>query len=189
MGSLFTTYNDRILIIGGGMQYQDGSHIVLIGKDSEKNVTDPSMVNGFAINTGEDETYGTGRLIGKVNGSLTWNELDLANSAIIAKNITKNGYIKYKNGLIIQWIKIDLATINYTIISSGEKLATTALNLFIKGGNDTNWAWGSINRWNGTEPNLEHSNYTAVSSGNTINILTNWLGKSFTMSILVIGYN
>ena len=35
--------------------------------------------------------------------ALTWNGNDLAGSAIVAKSLENNGYIKYASGLIIQW--------------------------------------------------------------------------------------
>lgn len=41
---------------------------------------------------------------GALNGnSLTWNGNDLAGSAIVAKSLGVNGYVKYASGLIIQW--------------------------------------------------------------------------------------
>ena len=35
--------------------------------------------------------------------ALTWNGNDLAGSAIVAKSLGANGYVKYASGLIIQW--------------------------------------------------------------------------------------
>ena len=35
--------------------------------------------------------------------ALTWNGNDLAGSAIVAKSLKPNGYIKYASGLVIQW--------------------------------------------------------------------------------------
>jgi hypothetical protein len=35
--------------------------------------------------------------------NLTWNANDLAGSAIVAKSLGTNGYIKYASGLIVQW--------------------------------------------------------------------------------------
>ena len=35
--------------------------------------------------------------------SLTWNNNDIAGSAIVAKSLGDNGYVKYASGLIIQW--------------------------------------------------------------------------------------
>ena len=43
-------------------------------------------------------------MLGYSDGTLTWNDNDLAGNAIVEKLITTNGYIKYANGLIIQWL-------------------------------------------------------------------------------------
>ena len=41
---------------------------------------------------------------GELTGNaLTWNGNDLAGSAIVAKSLNQDGYIKYASGLIIQW--------------------------------------------------------------------------------------
>jgi hypothetical protein len=41
---------------------------------------------------------------GALTGSnLTWNANDLGGSAIVAKSLGENGYIKYASGLILQW--------------------------------------------------------------------------------------
>jgi hypothetical protein len=43
------------------------------------------------------------KLVGDQNGNLVWGSNDLAGSAIVAKSLSANGYIKYASGLIIQW--------------------------------------------------------------------------------------
>ena len=55
-------------------------------------------------------------LVGYSDGTLKWNNNDLAGNAIIEKLITTNGYIKYANGLIIQWLyNIEIGFYNQTI--------------------------------------------------------------------------
>lgn len=50
-------------------------------------------------------TTGTNRVVlrGTVGGALEWGNNDLGGSAIVAKSLGANGYIKYANGLIMQW--------------------------------------------------------------------------------------
>ena len=72
------------------------------------------MLNGGEnpINTGFSQLFAFNALNesqsilkGAPNGSLEWNTNDLAGAAIVAKSLTTNGYIKYANGLIIQWTR------------------------------------------------------------------------------------
>ena len=42
-------------------------------------------------------------MLGYPDGTLTWNNTDLAATAITNKSIVENGYIRYANGLMIQW--------------------------------------------------------------------------------------
>ena len=58
--------------------------------------------NGFFTLNANDGTTNSS-LVGRPNGSLTWNGLDLSGASIESKNIYLNGYIKFACGLIIQW--------------------------------------------------------------------------------------
>ena len=65
-----------------------------------ENPTNTGFFQLFAFNAlNESQSI----LKGAPNGSLEWNTNDLAGAAIVAKSLTTNGYIKYANGLIIQW--------------------------------------------------------------------------------------
>lgn len=45
--------------------------------------------------------------------ALTWNGNDLTGSAIVAKSLANNGYIKYASGLIIQWGRRKYSELNF----------------------------------------------------------------------------
>ena len=45
------------------------------------------------------------KLEGKPNKSLTWNNNDLAGTAIVSKTLAVNGYIQFASGLMIQWLE------------------------------------------------------------------------------------
>ena len=53
-----------------------------------------------------------GALAGK---SLTWNGDDLAGSAIVAKSLGINGYVKYASGLTIQWEQGEIASFSNNV--------------------------------------------------------------------------
>ena len=55
----------------------------------------------FALKANNGSVYAN--LVGRPNGALTWAGNDLAGSAIVAKSLGANGYIKYASGFIIQW--------------------------------------------------------------------------------------
>jgi hypothetical protein len=55
------------------------------------------------------------KLVGEQNGNLVWGSNDLAGSAIVAKSLSANGYIKYASGLIIQWGRLIPSATEQTI--------------------------------------------------------------------------
>ena len=62
---------------------------------------------------------------GALNGnSLTWNGNDLAGSAIEAKSLSNNGYVRYASGLVIQWFSSTEITIAAN--TSGSYIKTTS---------------------------------------------------------------
>ena len=88
--------NDSFLRLNGGINSGSGAFLQLNGKDEP---TNPCMFDLMAA----DGVSTTTRLRGFPNGNLTWNGNDLAGSAIVAKSLSANGYIKYASGLIIAW--------------------------------------------------------------------------------------
>lgn len=58
--------------------------------------------NGQFVLTARNSSGHTS-LYGKPNGELIWKENDLSGAAIVAKSLNINGYIKFANGLIMQW--------------------------------------------------------------------------------------
>jgi hypothetical protein len=61
------------------------------------------------------DTIQSGEMCGYPDGRLTWNGNDLAGSAIVAKSLSANGYVKYASGLIIQWGTTQITSIPHTI--------------------------------------------------------------------------
>lgn len=68
------------------------------------------MVIGDTIQDGS-VTWKVNKALGLIGGgdltgdALTFNANDLAGAAVVDKSLGENGYIKYANGLIIQWGK------------------------------------------------------------------------------------
>lgn len=55
----------------------------------------------FVLNANNGKTNFS--LVGRPNGSLTWNDNNLSGAAIAAQNLAATGYIKFANGLTMQW--------------------------------------------------------------------------------------
>ena len=88
--------NDEGLILCGGSSLYNGAHLELYGKDF-------SAANGAFKLTTIRADGGSINLFGNGSGGLWWMGNDLAGAAIVAKNLAENGYIKFANGLILQW--------------------------------------------------------------------------------------
>lgn len=87
--------SSEITLWGGAGIYSGGS-MVLYGRtrtDGFKGVAQlRAMIEGASKN-----------LLCYPDGRMTWGENDLAGSAIVAKNLSPNGYVKRASGEIIQW--------------------------------------------------------------------------------------
>lgn len=66
--------------------------------------------NGGCFNFRAKNSGGGFDLCGFPSGRLDWGVNDLAGSAIVAKSLGTNGYVKYASGLIIQWKIGEFAT-------------------------------------------------------------------------------
>ena len=66
------------------------------------NFDDIDSIGKFVIGA-TSKTATSKNLEGYPSGALTWVGNDLGGSAIIAKSLGTNGYIKYASGLILQW--------------------------------------------------------------------------------------
>lgn len=86
--------NTSRLSLSGGNQ---SAYMNLYGKEC----TETNNQSAFAI-CAHNGTISKA-LLGKLDGSLLWDGNDLAGSAIVAKSLGANGYIKYASGLIVQW--------------------------------------------------------------------------------------
>jgi hypothetical protein len=92
--TLFTTNDNGGIVLRGGTGYRKGALLALFGKDNTN--------AGRFMLSADNGTNGID-LIGQTDTSLIWDGNDLAGSAIVAKSLGANGYIKYASGLIVQW--------------------------------------------------------------------------------------
>ena len=83
------------LMIIGGKSTNDSAFLQAYGKN---NNLYPGV---FSLNANIGN--GVKSLVGFPDGRLTWNNNDLAGSAIISKNLVSNSYIVFASGLILQW--------------------------------------------------------------------------------------
>ena len=103
-----TNTNDSLTINGSTIQngvdtrsfsiYSTGAYLGLFPKNYRSNTDKGAFILG--ANDGNNINYA---LMGRIDGSLNWHGNDLAGSAIVAKSIGTNGYIKYASVLILQW--------------------------------------------------------------------------------------
>jgi len=90
--------NSDLYIMGGNTSGGiTGATLVLAGKDRTADSGD------FFLQAYNKETSTIKQLHGMGTGELGWAGNDLAGSAIVAKSLGANGYIKYASGLILQW--------------------------------------------------------------------------------------
>ena len=94
-----TTNDNGGLVLRGGTGYRKGALLALFGKDN---------TNAGRFMLSADNGTNVVDLIGQADASLIWAGNDLGGSAIVAKSLTGNGYIKYASGLIMQWGRIVL---------------------------------------------------------------------------------
>jgi hypothetical protein len=102
--------DDKYITIIGGDSSSDSPFIFMNGNNG-----DASTVKGRIVINAQDLTKST-QLTLDPNGELmiynsSGNTADLAGSAIVAKSLGSNGYIKYASGLILQWGQ-DILTAN-----------------------------------------------------------------------------
>jgi hypothetical protein len=88
--------DDSGIVIRGATVYNKGAFIALLGKDNPSSQAGSFLLQAHNGNNERD-------FRGYPNGDLTWNNNDLAGSAIVAKSLGSNGYVKYASGLIVQW--------------------------------------------------------------------------------------
>ena len=103
---------DSIIRIVSGPTSGSGASLILVGKDNTSLGDTKGAFSLYA--TTDSDTFCT--LTGYARGKLLWNHNDLAGSAIVAKSISANGYIKYASGLILQWGTVALKSdTDYTL--------------------------------------------------------------------------
>ena len=96
--------NTSFLRITGGTDFYDGASITLYGRNYS-NIDDRGDFVIRAFWKDSENHYSLSDLIGYPDGRLFWIGNDLAGAAIVSKNISYTGYIKFSCGLIIQWGK------------------------------------------------------------------------------------
>lgn len=86
----------------GGTNTENGAHLGLFGRNNTSQ--GKTLAGCFSITTATNpaDNYYC-QLIGKMDKSLIWCGDDLAGSAIVAKSLNYNGYVKYASGLIVQY--------------------------------------------------------------------------------------
>jgi hypothetical protein len=87
--------NSNLIISAGIAGNTTAANLNLFGKDE-------TTYPGYFFLTASDGTN-IKELIGRPDGTLIWNNNDLAGSVIVKKLLSANGYIKYASGLILQW--------------------------------------------------------------------------------------
>ena len=101
-GQFYTANSyDFVDIMAGPKGTYSGASLHLLGKDFGKSY------DGFFQLSAIDSPTNIIKLEGGPDKSLTWANNDLAGSAIIAKSLGTNGYIKYASGLIVQWLSVN----------------------------------------------------------------------------------
>lgn len=102
---------DGALRVRAGTNNGDSGELSLFGKNSSS-----VDAGGFMLSCGKSASGTYRYLIGLPDGSLSWGngagETDLAGSAIVAKSLGSNGYIKYASGLTVQWGESSLENAN-----------------------------------------------------------------------------
>lgn len=83
------------LMIIGGKSTNDSAFLQAYGKN---NNLYPGV---FSLNANIGN--GVKSLVGSPDGKLTWNNNDLAGTALTGKSLNNNGYVSYASGLILQW--------------------------------------------------------------------------------------
>lgn len=85
--------DNSYLELDGGTTYLNGAYLRLDGKDSS------GTPGQFRLATGDGSA--NKQLIGKPDGTLNWNGEPVTTTK--AKSLAQNGYVKFNNGLIVQW--------------------------------------------------------------------------------------
>lgn len=89
---------DRLSIFSGG-SWNEGAQLTLFGRLNDNSLS----AGSFELMTVDSNQQNPIYLKGLSTGALSWNNNDLGGSAIVAKSLGANGYIKYASGLIVQW--------------------------------------------------------------------------------------
>lgn len=102
-------------ILKGDLLHKNGGWFNIIGGESINDgallqlaSTDTGGRFNLKVSNGSDHIA----LQGWTNGALTWEDNDLAGSAIVAKSLGVSGYVKYASGLAIQWAQLHGITFN-----------------------------------------------------------------------------
>ena len=85
-----------------GSTYRKGGSLYLRSINRGTDISGIDISGTFALEASNRD--GNNSLLeGFPNGTLRWNNTNLAEAAIVSKSLGENGYIKYASGLIVQW--------------------------------------------------------------------------------------
>ena len=116
------------------MDFYEGAGITLYGRNNS-NINDRGDFVIRAFWKDSENHYLLSDLIGYPDGRLSWKDNDLAGAAIISKNISYTGYIKFRCGLIIQWGDI-LVNVNEGTIFTPSISYTKSYHVIVMGLDD-----------------------------------------------------
>ena len=129
--------SNSALVLRGGNSSETGGYISLRGSN---NSSGPGTVVIQATTGGVDFS----NIVLSPDGRLQLKGYDLGGSAIVAKSLSANGYIKYASGLIMQWGKVGNPTNNTVgadiIVDFPISFNSTNYNMYTS-------KWGGGNYW------------------------------------------
>ena len=175
IGGGINRINDTSYIgLYGATSYLNGAHLLLHGKGS-------NPAGGFVLNAA-DGLGNMKSLRGLPNETLTWGGNDLAGSAIVAKSLDANGYIKYASGLILQWgwgTHIGKPTVGEIIsISLPVSFTSTSYKLIISPRTNDYWLEASQSETDITTA-VAKAKVINVSSATSHNFYYNWFAIGY----------
>lgn len=148
-GVISKNTDNSALTLKGGVVGNASAVLDLCGKDH------PSAKGYFSLEANDGTNSKT--LLGTPDGILDWGDKDLGGSAIVAKSLGKNGYIKYASGQIWQWgtfgnedsttadFPIAFATNNVRIVATPQDDTRTGVSVTVHNVSTTSFVCDILN--------------------------------------------
>lgn len=175
--NIYTRDKETGSLYFSGGHYGRGAWLELCGKDKTGYAGNFSLESNDGTNKAQLKGYPTGELTW--TGRQTYVEDDLGGSAIVAKSLGINGYIKYASGLIVQWGRVSPSQ------SSGYELA---VDLPISYTGQSSYVTIVTARTGNHDYMLNIGAYNSTSSKIGIISDTNWSSVPISATWLTIGY-